>query len=398
MEAILIIIAFFLAPVIIRLFFRGVSAVGKTAVGKGSLSENLDLEFRGMSEFSIQVKEKEVDDVPFTMYQVLGKGRFPNKYKTQLTFVTQLLDVTDKDEDPKYVISSSEEFQSDESPVFIDVREGPEVEGGFGFVSPAVVGIIVKDILVPPKSGTRDIRVFLTINDGNGDPLDRYVDTVSLVFKEKGYEEAYEARKEAFILDIQLAVHVAFSDNEFHKTEGDLIKKWMVKILESYDGEEKDSLKKLFNETFKDAYEEANKGKLSLSKITKRFNEIGNDQLKYQGIELCLDVMAADGIADEGELEAIRKICKSLDLDFDEVQKLKDVRMKDLKMRVTADTSLEEMIGIQADWDEDKIKKHLRNEFKKWNSRLTSSKNEEERNSSQEKLDLIAELRKKYGG
>ena len=108
--------------------------------------------------------------------------------------------------------------------------------------------------------------------------------------------------------------------------------------------------------------------------------------------------MAADGIADEGELEDIRKICKSLDLDFDEVQKLKDVRMKDLKMRVTADTSLEEMIGIQADWDEDKIKKHLRNEFKKWNSRLTSSKNEEERNSSQEKLNLIAELRKKYGG
>ena len=56
------------------------------------------------------------------------------------------------------------------------------------------------------------------------------------------------------------------------------------------------------------------------------------------------------------------------------------------------------MIGIEADWDEDKIKKHLRNEFKKWNSRLTSSKNEEERNSSQEKLNLIAELRKKYGG
>ena len=75
----------------------------------------------------------------------------------------------------------------------------------------------------------------------------------------------------------------------------------------------------------------------------------------------------------------IRKICDSLELEYDVVQKFKDVRMKDLKMRVTADTSLEEMIGIQAEWDEDKIKKHLRNEFKKWNSRLTSSKNEEER-------------------
>ena len=71
--------------------------------------------------------------------------------------------------------------------------------------------------------------------------------------------------------------------------------------------------------------------------------------------------------------------------------------LKDLKMRVTEDTSLEELVGIQPNWDNDQIKKHIRNEFKKWNSRLTSSKNEDERNNAQEKLNLIAELRKKYG-
>ena len=63
-------------------------------------------------------------------------------------------------------------------------------------------------------------------------------------------------------------------------------------------------------------------------------NEIADDRMKYQSIEFCLDIMAADGIADEGELEAVRKISESLGLDFDEVQKLKDLRLKDLKMSI----------------------------------------------------------------
>jgi len=386
MEGILIFLAIIVGITLIRVFFSGDDP-------HQSMRESSN-----MKDFSIQVKKKQADDdVPFERYEILGKGVFPNKNKTQLTFVTQLLDVTDKDEKPKYVISSTERFQSEVSPVFIDERKGPEVEGGFGFINPTVIGIIIQHILVPPKSGTRDIEVFLTIQDGNDDDLETYSQTLKLVFDEKGYEESFEAREEAFTLDIQLAVYLAFSDNEFHKTEGALIKGWMTTTLEYFVDEDKERVKKRFNKTFKESFEQAKEGKLSLSNITKRFNEIGDDRLKYQAIELCLDVMAADGIADEGELEAIRNICNSLELDFDEVQKLKDVRLKDLKMRITEDTSLEELIGIQPDWDNVQIKKHIRNEFKKWNSRLTSSKNEDERNNAQEKLNLIAELRKKYG-
>ncbi len=390
MEGILIFLAIFVGIPLIRVLFR--------AFFSGDDPHQFMREPTNMKDFSIQVKKKPAgDDVPFERYEVLGQGLFPNKNKTQLTFVTQLLDVTDKDEKPKHVISSTERFQSGESPVFVDERIGPEVEGGFGLIKPTVIGIIIQDILVPPKSGSRNISVILTIKDGNDDVLERYSDTVKLLFYEKGYEEAYETREEAFTLDIQLAVFLAFSDNEFHETEGALIKNWMTTTLEYFNDEDKERVKERFNKNFKKSFEQAKEGKLSLSKITKRLNEIGDDRLKYQAIELCLDVMAADGIADEGELEAIRKICDSLELDFDEVQKLKDVRLKDLKMRVTEGTSLEELIGIKPDWDNDKIKKHIRNEFKKWNSRLTSSKNEDERNNAQEKLNLIAELRKRYG-
>jgi len=399
----LIIIGGFFVVGIFRAIFgvvgAGVSAakaVGKTALGEGSLSENIDAEFKRMSDFSIQLKKKSADDeMPFERYEILGKGLFPNQNKTQLNFVTRLADNTEKN-DLKPIISTVEAFQGDKNPFYEYKQAGMVVESGYGFLKPVVVGFVIPDILVPPKSGSRDILFILQILDSNQNELRSYSITQKIEFEEEGYEEAIETREEVFSLDIQLAMHVAFSDNEFHKKEGEVIKNWMVKILDSYGGEDKESLKKRFNETFKESHGKAKTGNLSLSKITNRINEIGNDQLKYQAIELCLDVMAADGIADEGELQDIRKICDYLKLDLDVVQKLKDVRLKDVKMRVTSDASLEELIGIQPEWDKEQINKYLRKEFKKWNSRIASANNPDERESTQEKLDIIAELRKKY--
>ena len=106
--------------------------------------------------------------------------------------------------------------------------------------------------------------------------------------------------------------------------------------------------------------------------------------------------MDHERIGAEGALAEIGKIWDKLDLDLDVVQKLKDARMKDVKMRVTSDTSLEELIGIQPEWDKEQIKRFLKDEFKKWNSRMASANSHDERESTQEKLDLIAELREKY--
>ena len=178
MEGILIFLAIIVGITLIRVFFSGDDP-------HQSMRESSN-----MKDFSIQVKKKQADDdVPFERYEILGKGVFPNKNKTQLTFVTQLLDVTDKDEKPKHVISSTERFQSGESPVFVDERIGPEVEGGFGLIKPTVIGIIIQDILVPPKSGSRNISVILTIKDGNDDVL---VNKIKEILKsdKPNYEEA----------------------------------------------------------------------------------------------------------------------------------------------------------------------------------------------------------------
>ena len=59
--------------------------------------------------------------------------------------------------------------------------------------------------------------------------------------------------------------------------------------------------------------------------------------------------------------------------------------------------SLEETLGIKPDWPVDKIKKHLREEFQKWNGRINVVEDAQERENIQRRLDDIAQLRKKYG-
>ena len=58
----------------------------------------------------------------------------------------------------------------------------------------------------------------------------------------------------------------------------------------------------MFNDAFKEAYNKAKNIKLSLSKMISRLNEIGTKKIKYDAIELCYDVMSADGVAEKSEI------------------------------------------------------------------------------------------------
>ena len=54
------------------------------------------------------------------------------------------------------------------------------------------------------------------------------------------------------------------------------------------------------------------------------------------------------------------------------------------------------MLQIDTDWTNEQIKKHLREEYSKWNNRINTLDEGQERDNAQQMLDLIAEARKKY--
>ena len=82
-------------------------------------------------------------------------------------------------------------------------------------------------------------------------------------------------------------------------------------------------------------------------------------------MELCYEVMAADGVADSEELKTIRAIGEILEIDANEIEKMRDKNLVNLSSKATSAPSVEDVLGIDKSWSKEKIKSHLTTEFQK---------------------------------
>jgi len=118
---------------------------------------------------------------------------------------------------------------------------------------------------------------------------------------------------------------------------------------------------------------------------------------EYEAVELAHEVMAADGVVHAEEMKVIHKVADVLGIDADELESMRDQHIVGLDLSLDK-SDLESSLGIDVSWSNDKKLKHLRQEYQKWNNRLNTLSEGNERESAQQKLDLIAKARKKYGG
>jgi tellurite resistance protein len=389
---------------------RTVKAVGKTALGDGSLAVNMQREFARMGAFQINVVTQELGDdgKTFTAKAIEGRGLFPVSRKTNVGFVTSVFDETDSELLP--VVSAIEAFQEKESAVFQHVIEIGPVEPNQGFFRWVRVGGVIPEILVPPKGGIRKLKIVVRMVDldnmpliklGFSDPNSGHVlwagaESFEYNCTEKGYEEAAEHREEALTLAAKIGVAVAMADGSLATAEGTVIKNWVIKSVSPFSSAKQTELKSRINAGLREAYGEARNANLSLSVLTARLNEIGEKSQKYEAIELAFDVMAADGIVDRKEMRMIQKVAEALGLDYAELEKLRDKRIVGLNIKLSKQATVEEIIGIEAGWSHEQIKRHLRTEYQKWNNRINALPEGDERDNAQHMLEVIAEARKKY--
>ena len=211
-----------------------------------------------------------------------------------------------------------------------------------------------------------------------------------------GYLELDNERLEIQKASIKLAVSIALADGSLDQQEGNQIKKWIKGIVDSTSDTQKDNVKNILNNELKDSFKSAKKTNISIKNVCDNIKDIGSKADKYNLIELCLDVMAADGEADKEELKQIEKISKLIGIDYNEISKMKDQRLIKLDPSTASAEGLEEKLGIDPSWNKAKIKKHIISLYGKWNGRLNSLPEGVERENAQKMLDLIAEARKKY--
>ncbi len=380
----------------------GISAIN-AASNRGSHSANVRTFEIRMNDAKIDEQD---DDSP-TFKEIKGIGMFPIKHASRTGCTTSVFDSTSGK--LEFVISALEPLQEPESIVYQHQVEIGEISPLHGLRSWSRLGVILPDILQPPYSGRRNlVAVFRMVDLDNPPPIihgtcfphpgllwEKSL-PFTWVFSEKGYQEIREHQDEARSISVKIGVAVALSDGNLDDTESETLKRWVLRAIEPFAAEKKQSLKKMYNEAMKSAYLDAKNNTLTLSELTRRLNEIGDKKTKYDAIELCFDVMSADGVADKEEIHVIRKVSEALGVDSNEFEKMRDQRIIKLDTNVQEHANIELLLGIESDWSEEKIKKHLRDEFQKWNNRINTLAEGEERDNAQRMLDLIAEARKKH--
>jgi uncharacterized tellurite resistance protein B-like protein len=396
--------------VIVSAGLRTAGAATKAAFGKGTFSENMNLAFKGMGPLEIRLTDSRIDPKDInspTLKELEGKGVFPVKKKTRVGFITTVFDETSGELEP--VISALDAFQEPDSIVYQHRAELGEVHPDQGFVSWVRLGVILPTILQPPYSGERNLRAVLRMVDLNNPPpinhgyhqdhpglLWQKSLSFTWAFEEKGYSEAAEHRDESLAIALKIGMAVAMADGQLDDKEGITLKQWIQRAIEPFSEDKRNELKDLYNAAMKEAYSQAISGDLNLTQLTRRLNEIGEKTTKYEAVELCFDVMSADGVADKEEMRVIRMVSEALDLDLNEIEKMRDQKIISLDSSVSDDASIEELLDIQDDWTPEQTRRHLRNEFQKWNNRVSTLPEGAERDNAQRMLNLIAEARKKY--
>ena len=396
--------------IVFVLFFKGVGVAAEGVKSAVTGKEfDLDKALGRIPEFSTRIIEKntEEDGSGLNYYSIEIKGVFPIGRSIDGVFVTSLFDITDDRNEPKVVLSVIEQFQESATTAYSISNATGQLEPGYGFTSWVEMGRVLPLFVQTPFAGKRILKVVTRLTDVNGIehlelgflPSDLCyaveINEIEIDQLAKGYTEAAKDKQECMRISVMLGMVVAMSDGTLDDPEGEVLKKWMAKVITPYSDAKRKELKETLNSAMKEAFAQIQEQSLSKSDLIDAFNKIGDNASKFEAMELCYDVMAADGVADPEEIKVLHRIGDALDLDIAELEKLRDLKMMGLSSQVE-DGGAASLLGIDPEWDDGQVKKHLRSEFSKWNARLNNLQPGPDKEHAQKMLDTIGEMRSKY--
>lgn len=379
-----------------------------SAIANSSGARGLSGPRSAMLPFELRARRDNLDDDNHsTVFEIQAKGLFPISRATSVVAYTTVHDVTEGT--PKPCLSFVDELQEATTPFYQFKTNLGTLRPGYGLADWARTSAVFVSVIQPPRRGRRRLKAYLHLFDEGtpaqfifGHPTSSkgrlWVGSTEFEhgFKDAGYEEEREQRIEAREIAIQLGVCVAMSDGELADSEGAVIRDWVSKRLAAEADSQRESVKRRFNNAMKKAFSEMEAGRLRLDALLNRLADFGDSATNHEAVEFCYEILAADGVAATAELEIVRSIAKRLGLDVSQLQDIHDRAMVTLDAGSDAHASIEVTLGIDSSWDDERIKKHLRSEFTKWNSRMAVLTDPEERAAAQRMLDLIGEARKRH--
>ena len=389
-----------------------VKAVAKTAFGNGTLAENFELEFKGMGALECRINEKNLgeDGKQFHALEIEVKGLFPISSSLNLAFVTSVLEKSG--DEYLSVLSVNDKFQESKTRAYQVKHIFGVVKPNQGFIKWVRVGIVIPEILQFAYKGKKNLKIIVRLINENVPPeitlgfgplggvgiiWTREL-SYEYVCKETGYKEEVAHAEEAQELAVKIAVGVATIKGGITDKKGQAIKEWMGNVVARYKDEYKEETKRRLNMALKEAYDLSKDNQLELSSFVVRLSDIGSRPQKHDAYELVYKLATSDGAINKEVLNKVQAISEALELDVNEINKIRDHHVVQLAGQVNDQETIEAILGIDPTWDKQRIKTHLSSEFIKWSNRLNALSEGEEQNNAQLMLNYIGEARKKYVG
>jgi len=337
------------------------------------------------------------------------KGPIPITRDTEITFVLSAVDITDEGARP--CLFPFDAGQEKDTLAFQFRRPtGVTFSPGQYLRDWVEAGIIFPSLLQPPFGGTRKIQAVLRlIEKGKEDIIKRGfckdgipgllwagAKNFEFEFTEKGYEEEKIHRREALLLAIHLAMAVSSADGCFDEEEGEVVQAWIERHIESARPSERESLKKDMNASVQKAYQDGIETGIQTDQAIARLNEIGDKATKFEALELCFEVMSANDKISPDEMNLIRTYADLLNIPREEFERLKDFHTLNVTLAENPENDDERLLGIDPAWSKEEKHIYLRKEFKKWNSRMATLTDPEQRKVAQHRLDMIGRIRQRY--
>ncbi|MDC0048740.1 TerB family tellurite resistance protein [Verrucomicrobia bacterium] len=258
------------------------------------------------------------------------------------------------------------------------------------------------DLLGFPNKGKRKIKCTLKIHQypiGGTILFSQTVcvqtatSSIEVISDLKGYLDGTEDKIRYQQIAINLAMHIAASDGNLSPDEAKFIKHWAKEQLKAESEQSKEQAKTKINTTIRNAYSAATGAGIDIIGLTKELKGMESTAWKYKTIELCLDIMKADGVADSRELTELKNLSERIGLDNNRYQALLDRRIASVGSIKTDSESSN--FGIKPSMSKDEIKRILNKEFKKWNARASHT-NPEIKKNAEKMILIIAEERKNH--
>jgi hypothetical protein len=413
-EAILAIIGIIVFYAFLGAALKGLGAATKaaarTVTGKGSFSDNFDVEWNGMGPLAARATPTRINlgGRDFDALEVSIRGLINANRVSQLRIVTSIFDFTQGEYAP--VTCAIDDFQERRSRVFQNVIEAGDIKPNQGFPGWVKVATIFPESLTAAYSGKRKLKILVRaappeavdkiehgLHEKDAEIFSSASCDLEIELKEKGYSESAQERQKAKGLSVKIAVSVGMPKGVLSEEKARVIQKWIKQEVDAVAEGSRESLKKLLNDSLRDAYAGAQKGGLAIDHLIRQLKELGLKAQNMELLQLCIDIIGAEARIDADGMRQARSLATSLGIDYEEFQAMSDKKLLELGTIATTDNSIETLLGIDPSWDANRIKGHLRAEFIKWNGRIQTLADGGEKDQAQRMLDAIAAARTKYG-